>query len=521
MSLPQDLLTAYGALARTGLLGSSPAHALLQFLACYVRYGGSLYTLAAWNARRFPQRLALAEPGRTVTFGELTARADRLACGLQEAFPAARTCAILGRNRVALVEGLLACARLGLDTLLLPTSLTPDQWESLNAKSPLDVLICDGEFLPRLEPVLRRGSPEIVHTGAETGESPSLASLMGTTRHGRLRRMAGRLTLLTSGTTGPAKAVRRGPSLEEALGVLTGVLDRLWLRPGEPTLLTVPLLHGHGLATLLMTLATGSPLFLFPKATPEDYLRCLEEQHIATLVLVPTVLYRLLEAGGRPTPALRRILCGSAPLDPPLAVRCLERFGPVLYNLYGSSEAGLISLATPEDLRQAPSSVGRPLPGLKPRILDEHGRELPPGEPGEVRVVRGGRGIPMGDAGYLDAEGRLFLMGRADDMLICGGVKVYPQAVEQSVLGHLEYVQECAAVGIGDLEYGQAIHLFVVIKPGQPGMTPEAVARDLEGLFPRSTRPKRITFVEALPRNLAGKVRRRELEESGPGRPSA
>jgi len=420
---------------------------------------------------------------------------------------------------------------LGLDTLLLPTSLTPDQWESLNAKSPLDVLICDREFLPRLEPVLRRGLPEIVHTG----ESPSLDNLMGTSRHGQLRRLddplrdgagsvcrkAGRLTLLTSGTTGPARAVRRRISLEEALGVLTGVLDRLSLRPGEPTLLTVPLLHGHGLATLLMTLATGSALFLFPKATPEDYLRCLEEQQIATLVLVPTVLYRLLEAGGRPTPALRRILCGSALLDPPLAVRCLERFGPVLYNLYGSSEAGLISLATPEDLRQAPSSVGRPLPGLKLRILDEHGRELPPAEAGEVWVVREGRGIPMGDAGYLDAEGRLFLMGRADDMLICGGVKVYPQAVEQSVLGRLEYVQACAAVGIEDLEYGQTIHLFVVMKPGQPDMTPEAIARDLEGLFPKSMRPKRITLVEALPRNLTGKVRRRELEEGGPGRSSA
>jgi acyl-CoA synthetase (AMP-forming)/AMP-acid ligase II len=333
----------------------------------------------------------------------------------------------------------------------------------------------------------------------------------------RVSPRSGSLILLSSATTDPAKKVRRKPSLEEALGLVTGLLENLRPHTGKATLLTVPLLHGHGLATLVLSLALGSPLFLFPKAGPDEFLRCVEERKIKVLVLVPTILYRLLEAAHphHDLSSLRAIFCGSAPLDAGLATRALERFGDVLYNLYGSSETGVISLATPEDLRRAPATVGKVLLGVDLRIQGERQSAIPAGEPGHIFIVRGRAAISTGDVGYLDAEGRLFLLGRADDLLICGGENVFPEAIESRVNQALEYVLESAVMGIPDPEYGQALHLFVVLKTGHAGITPEAIARDLEPLFPRTLRPKKITVLSELPKNLAGKVLRYKLQDPG------
>lgn len=512
------LQRAYRALGRTGLLSPVPLLALVQLLLCWLRFGSSVYMLAAWGAWRFPHRTALVEPGQAVTYGQLLVRADQLAGALEQTY-SPKTIGILGRNRIAYVEGLLACARLGADTVLLNTMDGPEQLRAFFQSQKVDLLLCDREFQPRVEtalqPIRLEQRPPIV--GLETGPDHPLAlpqsraSIFPPSL--ALRPRSGSLILLTSGTTGPAKKVRRKPTLEEALGLLTSLLESLQPRTGDATLLTVPLLHGHGLATLVLSLALGSPLFLFPRASAEDFLHCIEERRIKVLVVVPTILYRLLEAV-RPQQdlgSLRAIFCGSAPLDGGLATRTLERFGDVLYNLYGSSETGVISLATPEDLRQAPATVGTVLPGVELRILDERRSPVAAGELGNIHILRDGGAIPTGDVGYLDAAGRLFLLGRADDMLICGGENVFPEVIETKIQQALEYVLQAAVIGLPDPEYGQAIHLFVVLKPGPPEVTPERIAQDLEPLFPRTLRPKKITVVGHIPRNLAGKILRHKL----------
>jgi acyl-CoA synthetase (AMP-forming)/AMP-acid ligase II len=507
------LSTAYRLVTQTGLLEPFAPMSLLQLGLSFGRCGASLFTLAAWNARRFPERVALVVGEREVSFGELTSSAQHLARVLAKSYPEAKSFAFLGRNRIGYVQALLACGRLGIETLLLNTMWGAEQLREFLEAHPVDVLLYDLEFQPIVQSAVSPTSSRaklICLDQAVEGET-SLADLqaMPATQQ-PIRRGSGRLTLLTSGTTGSAKTIRRTPSLEELHGLLTGLLGALQPRAGDAVLLTVPLLHGHGLTTLALSLTMAAPLYLFPRGKAEDFLGCLEQHPIKVITVVPTVLYRLTEAAppGFKPQALRQIVSGSAPLSAELAQRTLERFGPVLFNLYGSSETGVISLATPRDLADFPHSVGKPLPGVKLRI--ENARQNPL-EPGEVQIQRGDSITRTGDLGRLDAGGRLILLGRVDEMLILGGENVYPQSLEAQIGQALEYVLECAIIGITDQEYGQAVHLFVVLKEGQVAGV-EQIEKDLEATLPRTLRPKKISIVEALPKNLAGKVQRYKLK---------
>lgn len=488
------MYTLFGAMGQTGVLGSSPVWAVLELLRCLMRYGASLYTLVAWQARLRPQQTALVAGGTAIGYLELQQSSDHLAAALAQRDPAIKTVGLLGRNSIAYVEALLACGRLGLEVVLLNTMQSNEQIRDLLKNKPLDLLLCDPEFVPKLAGL---GVP-LLQTDRLNSKNSHLDPVSSI-----LPRL-GKITILTSGTTGAAKPVRRKITLAEALGTALGLLEGFKPKTGEAVLLTLPLLHGHGLATLGVCLGLGAPLYFFPKAKTEDLIHCIEAQKIRVLVLVPTVLYRLLEASPNSLPSLRAILCGSAPLGAGLAQRTLEHFGPVLFNLYGSSEAGLISLATPQDLAIAPSTVGRALPKSNLRLISKDASH-----PHPIAVIWA-RGINTGDLGYLK-NGLLFLCGRADELLICGGENVYPQAIEEAVCQQLGYVLECAATGIPDPEYGQAIHLFLVLKTECPL---EAIAQDLEALFPRTLRPRKITLLKGLPRNLAGKLQRFRLTQA-------
>ncbi|MDX2005679.1 MAG: AMP-binding protein [Meiothermus sp.] len=511
LSLLPLLASTYRLLRQTGLLSPFAPMALLQLGLSFLRHGVSLYSLAAWSARRFPERLALLEGERQLSFGELATSTHRLASVLAQTFPGARSVGLLGRNRIEYVEAVLACGRWGAETFLLNTMWGAEQLKAFLEARPVDLLFYDAEFHPAVTSI-RQHSPRthLICLDQTIEGTTDLAELRSVRASSPLpRRGSGRLTLLTSGTTGAAKLVRRKPSLGELLGLLTGLLSALQPRTGDPVLLTVPLLHGHGLTTLGLSLAMAVPLYLFPRGRAEDYLHCLERYPIRVLTVVPTILYRLLGAappGWQPR-SLDRIICGSAPLPPELARRTLKRLGPVLFNLYGSSETGVISLATPRDLAEAPDCVGRPLPGVGLTILNPQHNPL---KPGEIQIERGGIAVKTGDVGRLDAEGRLFLLGRRDEMLILGGENVYPQALEAQIQQALEYALECAVVGVPDPEYGQAVHLFVVLKEGRT-LEAEQIAQDLEAALPRTLRPKRVTVLEALPKNLAGKVQRHRL----------
>jgi fatty-acyl-CoA synthase len=312
-------------------------------------------------------------------------------------------------------------------------------------------------------------------------------------------------------------------------------LRMLPLRSGEPMLVAPPLFHGFGLVYLGAALVLGTPLVLCRRFSAAAVLQLVEKHRVRSLFVVPVMLRRLLAATGDvDVSSLRVIGCGAAPLTPALASAALSAFGDVLYNLYGSVEAGWGTVAGPADLRAAPGTVGRPPHGVVIRVLGDGGEVLPAGAVGRVCVGGGlafdgytdgdgGQGrrvgevggagaaglVDTGDLGHLDEAGRLFVDGRADDMIVSGGENVFPQVVEDCLAGH-PAVGEVAVFGVPDPEFGQRLAAYVVPVAGGVVSEDDLLAY-VRGRLARYEVPREVIFVGELPRTATGKVLRTAL----------
>jgi fatty-acyl-CoA synthase len=237
----------------------------------------------------------------------------------------------------------------------------------------------------------------------------------------------------------------------------------------------------------------------------------------AVVVTVPTLLGRWLAAGATGG-KVAAVLTGSAPLAPALCRALSETLGPCVFNLYGSSEAGLVSLATPAMLAAAPGTVGRPLPGTEVRVVDTGGRDVAAGQLGRILargplVLRAGADgwLDTGDVGRFDDAGRLHVCGRSDGMFVSGGENVYPQEVEACLLEH-PVVAEAAIAVVADAEFGARMRAFVVARAGA-ALDADEVRAWLRQRLDRHKQPKSVELLSALPRNLLGKLDRRAVDE--------
>jgi acyl-CoA synthetase (AMP-forming)/AMP-acid ligase II len=335
---------------------------------------------------------------------------------------------------------------------------------------------------------------------------------------------------LTSGTTGTPKGVPRKPKIGSALGVGATILDRTRLRIGSRIALAVPMFHGLGFGVLILTMALGGTALTLRRFDAKAALAQASRWNADAFAAVPVMLARILDLPSKvraqyPLPALRVVISSGARLDPTLAQRFTEAYGDVIYNGYGSSEVGIGALATPADLREAPETVGRPVAGCPVAILDDEGSRVGPGVTGRIFVggdltfdayTGGGTKdvvrdmMDTGDMGYFDDAGRLFIVGRQDDMIVSGGENVYPRAVENALAEHPD-VADNAVIGVPDPDYGERLAAYVV-----PETTiDEAALREyLKGKVSRFEQPRDIRIVPHIPRNPAGKVLRNELTES-------
>jgi acyl-CoA synthetase (AMP-forming)/AMP-acid ligase II len=216
---------------------------------------------------------------------------------------------------------------------------------------------------------------------------------------------------------------------------------------------------------------------------------------------------------------------GSA-LPGAISDKWMDHFGENLYNLYGSTEVAWATIATPQDLREAPGTAGRPPRGTVVKLLDDEGREVPPGETGRIFVgnemamdgYTGGGGkqvvaglMSSGDLGHFDPQGRLFVAGRDDEMIVSGGENVFPREVEDLLARH-DAVADVAVVGVEDEEFGQRLRAFVVVESGRAPSADE-LKDHVKANLARYKVPREIVFIEELPRNATGKVLKRELRE--------
>ncbi|GAB2810899.1 acyl-CoA ligase FadD12 [Actinocorallia aurea] len=490
------------------------------------RFGATPALAGAASALRFPARVAVADEKGAVTYGELEARAAAQATAFRGLLDADARIGVLCRNHRGFVEAVLAASRLGHDVVLLNTDFSGPQLGDVLAAEGVGLLVHDAEFTDAVAASGYDGARVIAwHDGPVT--VPTLDDLARGPAEPLVAGRTGKIVLLTSGTTGPPKGAAHtfGPSALLAQGL--GHLLRVPLRSGEPILVAPPLFHGLGFTYLSVALGLGSPLVLRRRFDAAEVLKTLDRRAVSVLVAVPLMLSRLLDAPARRRPqALRIVLCGGAALHPGLSERFTERFGDVLYNAYGASETGWATIATPADLRAAPGTVGRPTLGTTARVLGPDGREMPPGEVGTLHLDAGldfggytGGGdkrrvdglIDTGDLAHTDPEGRIFIDGRADDMIVSGGENVFPGEVEDLLEAHPS-VAEAAVTGVEDPEFGQRLAAWVV-PTADADVTSDMLKAHVRARLARYKVPRDVHFVTELPRTTTGKVKHGVLQD--------
>jgi fatty-acyl-CoA synthase len=424
----------------------------------------------------------------------------------------------------------VACSKLGASALYLNTAFAAPQLAEVLSREQPTAVIYDEEFA------------ELVHAGAEgrkrfvawhepgMGSSdPLLEDLIA--RGDPSERPApaekGRVVILTSGTTGaPKGAARKEP---DSLEPMAAMLSMIPLRAQGATMIAAPMFHSWGFAHFSLALPLCSTLVLRRKFDPEDTLRAVAHHRASALALVPVMLQRILELGPETIArydlhALKVIALSGSALPGELATRAMDAFGDVLYNLYGSTEVAWATIATPEDLRAAPGTAGRPPLGTVVKLLDADGREVGSREGGRIFVANemmfegytGGGGkeiigglMSTGDVGHFDADGRLFVDGRDDEMIVSGGENVFPREVEDLLADH-EAIEDAAVVGVPDEQFGERLKAFVVRRNGAQ-LDEEAVKHYVRDNLARFKVPRDVVFVAELPRNATGKVLKRVL----------
>ena len=511
----------------TGILAPIPPVRLARLPLQVVRFGMAPAVAGAITAQRHPRPTAGIDERGSLTYRELEERAAAQATALRPLLEPGDKIGILCRNHRGFVEAVAAGSRLGHDVVFLNTDFSAPQLGRVLDAEGITVLVHDEEFSPVVDACGHRGARFLAWHDGEPS-LPTLDDLARTRAEPLVAPRAGRIVILTSGTTGPPKGAAHefGPAALLSQGF--GHLLRVPLRSGEPLLVCPPLFHGLGLTYLLTGLALGSPLVLLRRFDAEDVLRAVQRHRVGAVIAVPVMLQRLL--GVEKTyrlPSLRVVLSGGAALLPGLVRRFRRRFGEVLYNAYGASETGWAAIATPEDLRAAPGTIGRPTLGVRAAILGPDGTPLPRGATGTLFLDSGldfhgytGGGtkefvdgmVSTGDLGHFDEEGRLFIDGRADDMIVSGGENVFPGEVEDLLEQHPQ-LAEVAVLGVDDAEFGQRLAAWVVPVAGAT-VTEDELKAHVRAHLARYKVPREITFVAELPRTTTGKVRRGALKDA-------
>lgn len=472
-------------------------------LRAYRQHGATIAAAAALGAERRPHDPVLIDADGQISGQELIQSAQRLAARWSASglISAGEPLGLLCGNHRRFVTALIAGSLIGADIVLLSTYSPP--------RELVDVLN-DHQVRTVVTDATRPGTPEfeawpgIWEPIADTG-LPAPGPLLPPPRPPR----PGQLVLLTSGTGGrPRGAARDSYGWAQVLPAMH-LIRRLGLRAGEPMMVLPPLFHGFGLGFLIVGLLTGTPVVLADRPDPHQVITRLQRDQVRTLVAVPPTLARLVPVAGELSTPLRAIVTGSSALHARTSNAIMEAFGPILFNLYGCTEAGWATLAGPADLMKAPGSVGCAVPGVRLKIVDG---EIVVASPLATRSASG-RWRPTGDLGHRDDHGLLFLTGRRDDLVVIGGENIHPARVEAALLDH-PAVAEATIDPVEDEVYGSRLHARIVIRSGAV-VTDDELRSFVATRVPRFAVPDRMLRVPVIPRGPSGKAVRTSAGSPG------
>jgi fatty-acyl-CoA synthase len=518
-------------LREAGVLGFHRPDKSAKVVSAFLRWGASPALGITTAAIHYPHEIAVIDERGALSFERLHRRSNALARSFAEmGIGAGDGIGIMCRNHRGFIEATLAAAKLGASALYLNTMFAGPQLVEVMRREKPKALVYDAEFAGLLDGV--EDSVARVVGWSDDGDGAGEVTLEQLIAAGSESNLSPppdkpRFVILTSGTTGTPKGAQR--SSPDGLLVIAALLDRLPFRSRETMMIAAPLFHSWGFFHFIMSLPTASTMVLRRRFDPEGTLQAVQESRAEVLAVVPVMIQRILSLPDETLAAydlssLRITSLSGSALPGELATAWMDRFGDNAYNLYGSTEVAYATIATPADLRAAPGTAGKPPRGTTVRIIGEDGRELPQGDVGRIFVgnemsfegYTGGGGkevidglLCSGDVGHIDAEGRLFIDGRDDEMIVSGGENVFPREVEDLLADH-EAVVEVAVIGVADAEFGQRLKAFVVVRDGVELGEDDLKAHVKANLAGYKT-PREIEFLDELPRNATGKVLKRDL----------
>jgi long-chain acyl-CoA synthetase len=481
----------------------------------------------AANAANDPERIALIDGARRITFGELDALANGLATTLTDrGVGAGDAVGILLHNRAEWFMISHAVARLGAMFVPISPRLTPSEAAYIVADSAMKVCFTQGSvnFEDLGTTTVDVDAPHFEVTSAVAPRQDylnTMPSMMG----------------YTSGTTGRPKAVQR-PAPRPAPVATSSAVAAFWgYGPDTVQLICGPLYHTAPSSYAEYALWEGGQVVVQDRFTGEGCLALIEEHAVSRTQMVPAHFVRILETGWAKydISSIRLLIHAAAMCPVHLKWRILDVFPPgTVWELYGATEA-MGTVISPGEWILKPGSVGRPFPGLSIRVLDEAGVPLPPGEVGTIFVSQfvgakfSYRGddekteaayrdgyVTVGDMGHLDEQGYLYIADRRTDLILSGGVNIYPAEVENALAADPDVI-DSAVIGLPDERMGQVVHAVVELRAGATP-DPAAILERLTVHLADFKRPRTIEFVDELPREPNGKVLKRKLQEERAGR---
>jgi fatty-acyl-CoA synthase len=516
-------------LAEAGVLRPVRPDRLVLAARELVRWGPSPAAGIATAAISHPNDPVIEDEAGALTFSQLHSRTNALARGLRST--GVRTgdgVAIMCRNHRGLIEATLACSKLGAHGLYLNTAFAaPQLAEVLEREQPV-ALIYDQEFAELLSASSLELWRFVAWAEGEGPGDPTLDELIAANGDSAVPPPddSSKFVILTSGTTGTPKGAQR--TQPDTLGPVAALLSKIPLHSRERTMIAAPMFHSWGFAHFTLGMALNSTYVLRRRFDPEGTLRATAESGATALVVVPVMLQRIIELSPEVLARydlrnLRVTAVSGSVLPGELATEWMDTFGDNLYNLYGSTEVAWATIATPEDLRNAPGTAGKPPRGTIVKLFDDDGEPVKQGDTGRIFVgnemqfegYTGGGGkdvidglMSSGDVGHFDDKGRLFIDGRDDDMIVSGGENVHPLEVEDVLAAH-PGVDEVAVIGLPDERWGQRVAAVVV----GSATAEELDAHCLASALARFKRPREYRHVDALPKSASGKILRRVLRD--------
>ncbi|MEV5409993.1 AMP-binding protein [Thermopolyspora sp. NPDC052614] len=494
---------------------------------------------------------AIHSGARSRPISEARTRAARLAAGLRRlGVGHGDRFALVLRNEIAFLEATMAATPIGAVPVPVNWHWTGVDLEHLLNDSGAKVVIAHSDLLPGVE---KYAGPDVVIIEAEVppevAETYRLGDVPLSGRHTTMERLIEdnepvqdpvtrppMSVIYTSGTTGLAKGILRDPIDAASMPRLVASIAKIFgMRPGGSTLITAPMYHTAPNVQATFAVAMGLDVHVMPAFRPELWLRLIAEHRIESVQMVPTMFQRLLRLPEETRrsydlSSLRAVVHAAAPCPIPVKEAMIDWLGPIVAEYYGGSEGGIWTYATSEDSLSHPGTVGRPFAEADIRILDPDGRPVPTGgtgivygkaiagwpnftylhQPDKRAAIEQDGYITVGDIGRVDEDGFLYLSDRLNDVIVAGGVNIYPAEIEAAIL-ELDAVADVAVFGIPDEDLGEAVCAHVELRPGAHS-TVEAIQEHVRARLARYKAPKRVVFDESLPREDSGKLFKRRIK---------